>query len=139
MKLLFTFLVALLTSTSPFAQTQYACFKSDANKKVQLTVCFQKKKALYVKYRGQKKIIRLIYSSTKQTDNGGGTPSFFWKETYLVKTGKTITGTYEFTNGGAYELQLTYINKKTKSKTNFTIIENLAGDNFMPYRDTPCF
>ena len=122
-----------------FAQYKYACFKSEANEKIQLTVYFKKKKAVYLKYRGQKKLIPLIYSATKQTDSGGGAPSFFWKETYVVKTRKSIAGTYEFTNGGAYELQLTYINNKTKAQTKFTIIKKLAGDDFLPYRDTPCF
>ena len=122
-----------------FAQYKYACFKSESSKKIQLTVYFIKKKAVYIKYKGQKKTIPLIYSTTQQTASGAGSPSFFWTETYLVKSGKVITGTYVFTNGGAYELQLTYTNNKTKKAIPFTIIESLAGENFSPYRDTPCF
>ncbi|MEI9958527.1 MAG: hypothetical protein WDM90_19980 [Ferruginibacter sp.] len=49
-----------------------------------------------------------------------------------------MVGNYVLTNGGAYELQLTYINKANQ-KTLFTIIKSTAGDNFNPYRDTPCF
>lgn len=131
----------LLLTVMPgmFAQYKYACFKSEANKKIQLSVYFKKKKAVFIKYKGQKKNIPLLYSATQQTGEGAGAPSFFWTETYLVKTGKKITGTYIFTNAGAYELQLTYTDYRTRKKTSFTIIESLAGENFSPYRDTPCF
>jgi hypothetical protein len=131
----------LLTAVIPqlFAQDKYACFKSEANKKIQLSVYFKKKKAVFIKYKGQKKSIPLIYSTTQQTGEGAGSPSFFWTETYLVKTGKKITGTYIFTNAGAYELQLTYTDNKTRKKTSFSIIESMAGENFSPYRDSPCF
>ncbi len=144
MKKIFLLFFVLLLANAPgiFAQYKYACFKSATNKEVQLTVYFKNKKAIYIKYKGQKKSIPLIYSNTKQTPNIGGSPAFFWTETYLVKTGKKITGSYVFTNGGSFELTLTYISSNTKNKIpkmSFTIIESLAGENFSAYRDTPCF
>jgi len=122
-----------------FSQYKYACFQNEANKKIQLTAVFKKEKAVAIKYKGQKKAITLIYSSTEQTGNGAGTPSFFWKETYFVKVGKRITGSYILTNGGAYELQLSYIDKRSNRKNSFVIIPSLAGENFSPYRNVPCF
>ena len=139
-RMILLILILLITLPSAlFAQYKYTCFKSEANKKILLTVYFKKKKAVFVKYKDQKKIIPLVYVSTKQVDNIGGSPAFFWTETYVVKTGKKITGTYEFTNGGAYELQLNYTIGKTKKKTAFSIIESSVDKNFSPYRDVPCF
>jgi hypothetical protein len=43
------------------------------------------------------------------------------------------------TNGGAYELQLSYIDKRSGRKNDFVIIPSLAGENFSPYRSTACF
>ncbi len=135
-------LIAVITCIAVpkvFSQYKYACFENKNNKKLQLTVYFKKDKAVLIQYKGQKKAVPLIYSTTEQTGNDAGAPSFFWKETYLVKTGKRITGNYVFTNGGTYELQLGYINKKTGQNIPFTIIGSLAGENFSAYRDTPCF
>ena len=136
-------LLVLITTLAVFtklnAQYKYACFKNEANKKIQLTVVFKKDKAVMVRYKGQKKAIALIYSTTEQTGNGAGSPSFFWKETYFVKTGKKIVGSYVFTNGGAYELQLSYMDKRSNRKNDFVIIPSLAGENFSPYRNMPCF
>ena len=137
-----TFLIAVLVFAAlpkVFSQNKYACFQNEVNKKIQLTVVFKKEKAIAIKYRGQKKAIPLIYSNKEQTENGAGSPSFFWKETYFVKTGKKISGSYTFTNGGAYELQLSYIDKRSNRKNNFVIIPSLAGENFSPYRNAPCF
>lgn len=138
MKAIIIFAIAIVCSTTLFAQYKYACFENEANKKMQLTVYFQNKKAVFIKYKGQKKAVSLIYSNTKQTDNLNGTPPFYYTETYFEKKGKKVVGNYVLTNGGAYELQLTYINKANQ-KTLFTIIKSTAGDNFNPYRDTPCF
>lgn len=134
-------LFILITSfaTGAFAQYRYACFKSDSHPATQLTVCFKKNKAVYIKFKGQKRNIPLHFTGSKQTDNASGDPPFFWTETYTILTGKRITASSIFTNGGAYELELTYINNKTKIKQRFSIIETLAGENFSPYRNVPCF
>ena len=136
---LFIFILLLAHISKLTAQYKYACFENDVNKKLQLTVYFKSDKAVLLKYKGQKRSTRLIYSTTEQTGNETGSPAFFWKETYLAKNGRRVTGTYTFTNGGAYELQLSYIDKKTNKKNAFIIIESLAGENFSPYRNAPCF
>lgn len=132
--------ILLLTAEGVSAQYKYACFKSESNPATQLMVCFKNNKALYIKFKGQKRNTSLHYSGTRQTDNTGGSPPFFWTETYtIIRTGRRVSATCIFTNAGAYELELSYINNKTKIKQRFTIIEALAGENFSPYRNTPCF
>jgi hypothetical protein len=138
-KLTFLIFVSVFILPKLSAQYKYACFENETNKKLQLTVYFKKDKAVMIKYKGQKKPIPLIYSTTDQTANNSGSPAFFWKEIYFIKTGKKITGSYTLTNGGAYELQLSYIDKRSNRKNNFVIIPSLAGENFSPYRSTTCF
>jgi hypothetical protein len=136
-------LLVLITTLAVFArlnaQYKYACFENKANKKLALTAYFKKDKAVLIRYKGQKKAIPLIYSTTEQTANNNGSPPFFWKETYFVKAGKKIVGSYVFTNAGAYELQLSYMDKRSNRKNDFVIIPSLAAEDFSPYRNVPCF
>jgi hypothetical protein len=141
-KILFTLLTALFFSTTVHAQNKYACFKSEADTSLQLSVYFDKhKKAKFVRYKGQPGSIALVYSGIEKdkNENPGGIPAIFWAATYLERYNGKITGTYVFTNAGTYGLDVTYTRKKDKKEFYFSILENRKGEDGSIWCSAPCF
>src|ERR1700754_4357252 len=85
-----------------FAQKTFVCFENDHNKNLKIYVCFnQKNKAIYVKYKGQKDSIPVIYKSrTSEKGQDGGIPAYYWNEVYVEKYNGKVTGEYILTNAG---------------------------------------
>lgn len=123
------------------AQKRFVCFDNDKNSNLKITVCFDEKdKALYVKYKGQRDSIPVIYKSREKSENpGGGIPAYYWSETYQEKYNGKITGEYVFTNGGPYSLDLYYTRKKDGKEFYFTIPDKEYDDLNGIYKEQPCF
>jgi hypothetical protein len=126
--------------STAFSQIKFACFESDKNTNLKISVSFDKKeKATFVKYKGQKDSISLFYSKIIKSKNPGGIPAVYWEEVYLEKINGKITGKYSFTNAGTYQLDVTYTRKRDKKEFYFKIIENTIGKDDQPFRESPCF
>ena len=136
------FLLLFLLPASLPAQKFFACFEHETNKRLKLTVAFDKdKKAKYVRYAGQKDAIVLVFSSRSRDKNpDGGIPAYYWSETYLEKYNGKVSGEYTFTNAGRYALDVTYRRKKDGKEFYFVVVESTvsASDN-TPFRNNPCF
>lgn len=133
-------LFSLLNAAKTFGQDMYACFVNDENRKLQLSVYFDKNnKAAFVKYKGQTATIPLVYSKIKTTKNSGGIPAVYWAETYNEKYNGVITGQYIFTNAGTRGLDVTYVRKRDGKKFYFSILEGSQDSDNTTFRSRPCF
>jgi hypothetical protein len=140
MKRSFLLYLLLLFFTKSYAQTSYACFENEKNKKLRLWVSFDKnERAKYVKYVGQRDSIKLVYSRIEKSENRGGIPAVYWAETYLEKYKGKTTGTYTFTNAGTYQLDITYTRKKDNESFYFHIIDSTYDTDAGVFKSKPCF
>ena len=126
--------VACIFSNSIFAKKYYKCFVCDTKPNLQISVCFENERVVYVKYKGQDETIPITFLKTK-FENG----SAVYNDSYVEKYRGTVNGTYVITHTGNWDY-VSYTRKKDGKKFEFTINhETSVNERDNSYRTTPCF
>jgi hypothetical protein len=134
MKYLFSTIALIVFTNLCHAQKYFICFTCDEKTSLQISVCYENGKAVYVKYKGQDETIPLIFLREK-IEKGSADLS----TTYVEKYRGAVNGTYTITHSGNWDY-VTYTRKKDNKKFNFTINhETSVNEKDNSYRTTPCF
>jgi uncharacterized membrane protein YfhO len=134
MNRIYLLVVFLLTQSTTFAQKYFHCFTCDSKPSLQLSVCYENDKIVYVKYKGQDETIPLTFVKNK---NISVTAYSTDESTYTENYRGVVNGTYKFTKSGNW-YYITYKRKKDGKVFKFTIDHEKSIVN-EEFRTTPCY
>ena len=115
----------------PQAIKHYICYAMDDKPKVIIWIAFgEDNRAIKIKYKGQKDVLRLAY--VKEDFRKGGVYPIIKKYYHEFLSGK-LNGTYILTHSGIWDY-VEYTGIESEKSFNFTILHE---EN--PYGKSPCF